>query len=242
MKTVPTAPRPLDRKEIAATLRRDLATVSAERRAASASPQVHAARLALRRFQAARLRHTHADLLAGPGTQDAARFFLSDLYSSEDLTERDARLEKLLPVMEALLPVEALAAAGSAIALDALSEELDAGMARRLGTAFTPKDYAEAYRLTGRREDREEQLARILKLGEALCRLVTYPAVGTALTAMRKPALLAGFSPIQRFLEAGFRAFRTLDDPGGFMRKIETREKRIMLALYEGAPDPLETG
>ncbi len=195
---------PMNKPEIIARLRRDLSAVVTERRRAKADPAVSAARIALREFQVQRMARSHADLLANPGTGSAARFFLSELYGPYDVTRRDANFERVLPSMERLLPVAALEAVAEAVALDALSEKLDARMAKRLGEAFTEDDYIAAYRMVGKRADRERQLVQVESVGSALCELVRVPLIGSTLAMMRSPARLAGLSELHRFLERGF--------------------------------------
>src|SRR4051812_6232019 len=117
-----------NKQKIIAGIRRELEAVIAERRSASSDPAAHASRIALRRFQSLRMARTHADLLADAKSRAAAQFFLNDLYGTEDLTRRDADLERVVPAMERVLPATALKTVAEAIALDALSEKLDAAM------------------------------------------------------------------------------------------------------------------
>ncbi|WP_324102473.1 FFLEELY motif protein [Noviherbaspirillum sp.] len=228
----------MNKPEIIARLRGDLEAVIAERSKAKADPAVNAARIALREFQAQRMARTHADLLSDRATGPAARFFLSDLYGPHDLTRRDVDLERVLPSMERLLPVAALEAVAEAVALDALSEKLDAGMAERLGEEFTEDDYIAAYRKVGKRGDRERQLAQVESVGSALCELVRVPLIGSTLAMMRGPAKLAGLTELHSFLERGFKAFKGTGRPQDFVTTIIQRERRIMDALYDAGSKP----
>ncbi|WP_292934468.1 hypothetical protein [Noviherbaspirillum sp.] len=231
----------MEKSEIIAILRRELETVVAERRVAKANPAMNAARTALRQFQSQRMARTHADLLAEKETGPAARFFLSDLYGPYDLTERDANLERIIPTMERLLPAAALETVAEAVALDALSEKLDAGMARRLGESFSEADYIDAYRQIGKRTDRERQLAHVESVGAALCELVRIPLVGSTLAMMRGPSRLAKLSELHSFLERGFKAFKGMKRPYDFVTTIIQRERAIMDAMYAGKKNPFAT-
>jgi hypothetical protein len=230
------------KNEVIADLRRDLATVLAERRDARCDPQTFAARTALRTFQSDRMARVHADLLADPRTRGAAEFLLSDIYGPHDLSERDANLERALPAIERLLPLIALESVAEAIALDALSERLDAAMARRLGDDFSEAGYAEAYRHVGSRADREHQLAHIEQLGASLAGLVRVPMIGKTLVMMKQPARLAGVSHLQGFLERGFEAFRALPEPQSFVTTIVARQRTVMEQLYGGRTEPFSLG
>lgn len=228
----------MDKQEIIAALRRDLEYVAAERRSVKRIPEMYAARVVLRQFQADRMARTHADLLADTETRAAARFFLDDLYGSHDLSGRDTDLERALPSFERLLPAPALAGVAEAMALDALSERLDAKMAARLGTQFKEEEYADAYRNVGSRSDRERQLEHVERLGAALSELVHVPLIGKTLTMMKVPARLAGVEHLQRFLDRGFKAFAAMKCPRDFVTKVVVRERLIMDRLYGGQPDP----
>lgn len=228
----------MDKQEVIAILRRDLQSVITERRTARSIPMAYAARTALRAFQAGRMAQTHADLLDNPETAGAANFFLTDLYGPHDLSERDASLERALPSIERLLPTPALFGVAEAIALDALSERLDAGMADRLGGGFDEADYIEAYRSIGTRNDRERQLDHVERLGAALTELVRLPLIGTTLSLMAGPAKLAGVGHLQSFLERGFKAFEVMKRPQDFVNTVVSRERIIMDQLYRGKKEP----
>lgn len=228
----------MNKQKIIAVIRRELGAVMAERRSTQSDPTAHASRIALRHFQSQRMAGTHADLLAKVESRAAAQFFLDDLYGTEDLTQRDADLERVVPAMERLLPGSALKTIAEAIALDALSEKLDAAMARYLGEAFSEEDYVAAYRKAGTRIDRERQLAHVQSVGNALCELVNVPLIGSTLAMMRGPAKLAGLGELQSFLERGFKAFKQMKNPYRFVSTIVQREQRVMERLYAGATDP----
>ncbi|WP_420474209.1 FFLEELY motif protein [Noviherbaspirillum sp. ST9] len=226
------------KREAASVIRRELGEVIAARKSAGSDPVLHAARVAVRSFQAQRMADTHADLLHAPGTKAAAQFFLADLYGSDDLTQRDASLERVVPAMERMLPATALWAVAEAVSLDALSEKLDAAMAMRLGANFTEADYIAAYRQSGTRKDRERQIRHVESVGRALCELVRIPLIGSTLAMMRGPAKVANLAELQSFLERGFKAFKEMKDPAAFVATVVHREQGIMKRLYAGEPQP----
>lgn len=228
----------MTKQEIITILHRELEAVVAERRAAKSDPVTLAARATLRRFQSQRMAQTHADLLAATESSAAATFFLNDLYGPDDLTQRDANLERVIPKMERLLPVAALKTVADAIALDALSEKLDAAMAAELGGMFTEEEYIAAYRKVASRADRESQLAHVESVGMALCELVRVPLIGSTLVMMRGPAKLAHLEELQSFLERGFKAFKGMKRPEDFVVTIIRREREIMERLYAGSHTP----
>ena len=226
------------KEDVIRTLEQQLRAVKAERQAAGRDPALLAARTALKKYQSARLKVTHADLLAAPATHDAALFFLNELYGAEDLSQRDADLERIIPTMQRVLPLHPLQTITQAIVLDALSERLDTAMARLLGSAFSEQEYATAYRGASERAQRDEQLALVQALGDSLCELVRIPFLAVMLGVMRGPARLAGLGQLQQFLEHGFGTFKRLNNPGQFVATIVSRERAILEQLYAGRAEP----
>lgn len=224
--------------EAAAVLRRELAAVISARQAARSDPSLHAARLAVRAFQARRMAGTHADLLNESATRPAAQFFLDDLYGTDDLSGRDESLERVVPAMEKMLPAAALRTVADAVALDALSEKLDAEMAARLGPDFLEADYIRAYLKSGTRADRERQIDHVESVGRTLCELVRIPLIGSTLAMMRGPAKMANLAELQSFLDRGFKAFKRMKNPGAFVDTVVRREREIMRRLYAGDDHP----
>jgi len=232
----------MDKHEIIARLRRDLQAAVLERQLAAADSGSAAARAALRAFQAARMARTHADLLATDETRAAAQFFLDDLYGAHDFTQRDADIERIIPMMERMLPASALQTIAEAIELDALSESLDREMAAGLGERITDDSYAAAYRKVARRSDRERQISYIHSVGSSLCDLVCVPLIGGTLIMMRGPAKLVGLFALHNFLERGFGAFRQMRNPREFVATIVARETAILENLYAQKAQPFNIG
>lgn len=230
----------MKKHEIIEILRRDLYAASVLRQQAAINAGTANARVALRRFQSDRMAKTHADLLADEHTRAAAQFFLDDLYGSHDLTQRDADVERIIPMMEKLMPVSALQTIAEAIELDALSESLDRQMAERLGNKFAESDYIEAYRDVASRAERESQIVHIQSLGDSLCELARVPLIGGTLSMMRAPAKLAGLFELHQFLERGFTAFKQMKKPKLFVATIVEREGEILRNLYAGKAKPFD--
>lgn len=198
----------------------------------------------LRRWQAARLAESFADLLADPTMRPAAQFFLSDLYGDKDFTGRDRDAARILPMMARLLPEGLLHAACDAIELGALSHALDLRMAAELARRRKPDapitlaDYQKAYRAVGLRRLRRHQIDLILKVGHALDAGVHKHGVHRLLRASRLPAKMAGLSELQLFLERGFDAFAKLGGADAFLTLITERERKVSRRLFAGHATP----
>ncbi len=221
-------------------LEQQLALVAQERQAAKREPGLLAARTALKRYQSARLAETHADLLANPNTQGAARFFLDELYGANDLSQRDVDLERIIPTLQKMLSYESLHTITDAIVLDALSERLDTAMARVLGTEFTEPMYVAAYRIATTRDERAHQLELVRQLGDSLCELVNIPLLSVTLSIMKGPAKLAGLGKLHEFLHEGFTTFKRMKKPTLFVNTIVERERKVMERIHAGHKEPFD--
>ena len=220
----------------AATMREHLEQLKALRGSEAVAP----ARLAeLKRFQAGRLARSYADIAVQPRYRDATEFFLQDLYGPKDFSRRDASLLRVLPAMARIMPATALETAMLAIELEALSEALDHRVTEALPSGPVDEaSYAQAYRSSTTRAERERQIDLIVSVGERLDRLVKVPLVRGTLKLMRRPARAAGMDDLQNFLERGFAAFASMDGAGEFLGTIRARETAILNRLFSGAPRP----
>jgi hypothetical protein len=200
----------------------------------------------LERWQARRLRMTYADLAQSPAHSAAIAFFQTDLYGGGDFSQRDADLARVVPIMVKMLPGRVIATAAKAMALNAMSQELDRLVLARLPRAdghFTVAEYCRAYRRAGNFAARRRQIEMIVEVGTAIDGYVKKPLIRGALAMMRKPAQMAGMGALQDFLERGFAAFHRMDGATEFLATIAARESAIHEAIEAGArepfPDPL---
>ncbi len=219
------------KNEVASRIEAQLDIAAQVRARLAADPKAQAARDALRIWQAARLARTHADLLESPRYASTAVFFLSEIYGPKDLSRHEEEVRRILPIMKQVLPVPGLETVSDAIELNALSESLDGDMVATLKKkvfTLSEEDYVKAYRAVGRRPDRERQIELIAHLGKSLERLTRKPLIGTALSMMRKPAVLAGLSDLQDFLERGYQAFRSMKGGEEFLGTITSREQALL--------------
>jgi hypothetical protein len=189
----------------------------------------------VKRWQARRLADTYADVSAQPRYEAATRFFLDDLYGAKDFSGRDQAMLRIVPVMKRVLPTSAVETAALAVELDALSEDLDQRLAAALGSRpLDAQSYAQAYRASGTRAERERQIALIVAVGRRLDALVKKPMVGGTLKLMRQPARVAGLSDLQDFLERGFESFRLMKGADDFLELVRARETEILNRLFSG--------
>lgn len=198
----------------------------------------------LRAWQAKRLEHTYQDLLQSRRYRPAALFFLSDIYAARDFSQRNADLERFYEGVSKVLPERAVAILADAVDLYQLSDRLDDDMAavliNDLGAteSITAEQYSEAYRILDNYDDRVRQIQLIGRIGRGVDKLVQIPFVGLSLRLAHAPAVLAGWSELQGFLERGYSAFKHMKGADGFMGTIEEREMRILDDIFAGIPIP----
>lgn len=231
--------------DAAQTIRDAIADVTALRLHRTGAPALGAAVGSVKTFQARRFRGTYADLMASPAFGPAARFFLEELYSDTDYTERDQQFGRIAGTLQTMFPQPVVNTAMALAVLHAQTEGLDQDMGRAWlaqGSDATgdPTRYTAAWRTVGQRHARQQQLQRVLAMGNDLARLTRTPGLRMMLRMMRGPANAAGMGALQKFLEAGFDTFGQLARQRGgveqFLATIEQREQALMDLLFDADP------
>lgn len=230
--------------DAAQTIRDAIADVTALRLHRTGDPALGAAVGSIKTLQARRFRGTYADLMASPAFGPAARFFLEELYSDSDYTDRDQQFSRIAGTLQTMFPQPVVNTAVALAVLHAQTEALDQDMGRAwLAHAGAPDDaarYTAAWRSVGQRHARQQQLERVLAMGTDLARLTRAPGLRMMLRMMRGPANAAGMGALQKFLEAGFDTFGQLARQRGgveqFLAAIEQRERALMDLLFDADP------
>lgn len=233
---------------------RHLQAVSALRAGQAADPAHQAWVFWVKEFQSRRFGLVYEDLLAGGPFEGGARFFITELYGPQDMSQRDAQFERVLPALERVFPEKIQHTVAQLTGLHALSESLDDQVARAAarvrpkapGADREATRYVAAWQAAGRPADREKQITLVLDLVQALERHTRSRLLRTALRAMRTPARAAGLGALQHFLETGFDTFGEMGDTQIFQSLIAKRERALAAALFSaeardwnGAPPPL---
>ena len=212
----------------------NLSVVAAERAQRLKVSELGSRVIALKLYQQRRFLHTYADLLQHPRYGAASHFFLEELYSPEDFTQRDEQFARVVPGMVRLFPIDVVETVAALAQLHALSETLDSTMGSKLERfPIDKKGYVHAWQATGRHRDRKLQVDLTLDVAHRLDRLTTRKLMRNSLRLMRAPARAAGLSLLQQFLESGFDAFREMKGAGEFIEIVRSRENALALALFE---------
>lgn len=201
----------------------------------------------LRIWQSERLKKTHADLLRSKRFGPACNFFLRDIYSAQDFSQRDNDIEYLYEVMSSVLPNFLLKLVVNTIELNNLTKVLDTDLVRVLAYNFdkpykvTPERYTEAYRICNNYDQRLHQIDLLMEIGGQVDFATRFPLIGTTLKLARGPAFRAGWGEVHAFLEAGFTAFKRMKGAKKFLAVVEMREKQILDAIFDGVSNPFIT-
>ncbi len=223
------------------SLRTHFAAARAERAAAASSALIKADRFAVRSWQQARLATTHSDLLASSKYGPATTFFLTELYSTADLTQRDADIERVIRILAKFLPEKALHTLASALEMDALSEKLDNQLARQLRASqmsdkplnIDSASYGAAYRAMGEFDQRLQQIELTREIGLALDKLSRMPFLRSLLKLMSGPAHASGVGGLHAFLERGYAAFAHMGGGAEFINMIVMREREEHMRVVQ---------
>ena len=241
------------------TIQSSVEKVAQLRQLAVSTPGLAQAISVVKAIQAKRFTGTYFDLLHAPQYQPATQFFLEELYSEKDYSQRDAQFSRIAGTLERMFPKQVVLTAVSLAQLHSLTEELDVAMAQSWLSMSKNMDYIDeindidryitAWSAVGRRADRNAQLSGALAVGQELVTLTRAPGLRMALKMMRKPATLAGMAALQHFLESGFDTFaamgpkhpsRTgqLEGPAYFLETVKKREAALIDLLFDA---PLQT-
>lgn len=236
------------------TIQAAVEKVAQLRQVASDTPALAQAVSNIKAFQAKRFTGTYADLLHTPQYQPATQFFLQELYSEKDYSQRDAQFSRIAGTLERMFPQQVVQTAVSLAQLHSLTEDLDLAMAQswlnlpnkanQTGKADDTERYITAWQQVGRRADRDAQLAGALRVGQELVTLTRTPGLRMALKMMRKPASLAGMAALQHFLESGFDTFAAMtpkkpsktgqpEGPAFFLETVKKREAALISQLFD---------
>jgi hypothetical protein len=197
----------------------------------------------LRQWQTSRLARSYADLLAHPRFAPPCRFFLDDIYSPRDFTQRDHDMLQLHDFMQRFVPAVMMRPLTLTVTLHGLTEKLDQALCAMLFDVMQAPEvslaaYAEAYRRCNNYGERAEQITLVGQIGRDLDRIVRQPLTGTFLGLAAGPARRAGWEELTGFLERGYRAFKQMGGPKAFLELVRRRETHYLDRIYAGDPDP----
>lgn len=225
----------------AANLRHHLARYDALRQ--HRDPVFRAQLHRLQAFQARRLQHTHAALIADPSCRAATELFLNDIYGGIDLLPMAREIERALPIAIKWLPDSVFVTSAIAVELMASIQELDEQLAavlyeQRAIDAIDVASYLAAFRDFGRFDERRRQMQLGAQLGHGLDRYVRSRMIYATFRMANRPAHKYGLGNMYDFLGRAFTAMRPLGSTHELFRRMATDELAIIDRIDAGDPDP----
>lgn len=227
---------PIHKLEAYGNIAQALSTVEHLRQQRQSHSELAERTQALRQWQAWRFRDTYTDVLKDAHMGPAALFFLTELYSEQDFSKRDAQFARIAGAIERLFPQAVVQTATLLAKLHALSETLDACMAIQwldiseqqgsLDLDAYQNLWQSLMSTPGYAAARQQQLSATQDLGLQLQRHTKVPGLRFMLTMMRAPASAAGLQDLQRFLERGFDTFGQLGKAGKVPKFLATVSER----------------
>lgn len=218
------------------------------RSGAGQSPEFKQLKNEIKQFQNNRLKKTYQDLLQQADTQLACRFFLEQLYCTQDISLRDHQVERVLPKLEKLLPGGAVDTVAKVIYMDYLAELMDDEITRLINqkdwyseNSLQEKAYIAAFRAHDRFDLREQQVMLIGEVGESLRRLMRLPLLKPLMKMTRGAAQKANLEDFHNFLSDGLAAFASLQRPTLFFQLIHEREMSLLEGIRQGTLESFET-
>ncbi|MDP2226592.1 MAG: hypothetical protein Q8J78_03845 [Moraxellaceae bacterium] len=233
-----------DIKTLADQMRYELGRYRAWR--GHSDPAFHDQFVTVQKWQVERLKRTHADFLVDDRYKAITQFFLSEIYGGLDLNELAREVERALPIATRLLPDSVMRTSAVALELNALTGELDEGMAAMLFetmgvTDITEAALIEAYRRCNNQEERYRQLDLLAELGAGLDRYVRSRVIYATFKIAHRPAQMAGLGGLYGFLGRGFEVMRPMGSAADFLSVFVGKERAIVDAIFDGKPDPFAT-
>jgi hypothetical protein len=198
----------------------------------------------LRQWQSERLARTYTDLLNDKQYRSACLFFLSDIYSPRDFSQRDQDAEHLYNLLSRFVPQAMLRLLADAIRTNQLTDQLDRALLRELNNnlglngELTPGVYAQAFHQCDNYAQRREQIELMVNILRESAQGARNPIFAASLRLVRRPAQRAGWTEVYDFLARGYQACRPMRDVKYFVTTIYQRETTLLDQIFAGDPDP----
>lgn len=183
----------------------------------------------LKAFQSNRLRDTYADFAAKPDYTSACDFFFNKVYSTEDVSDRDAAFKKIHHLVNKFMGGEVASSMSKLIELQELTVALDHKLLKVLQELEAPLEfdmatYERAYALSENYPDREVQIDLLVFVNRLIHRISHKFGIGMILKGLRAGCLVTGDTRMVDFLMAGYRSYADLKRIDPLVEAIDTRE------------------
>jgi hypothetical protein len=185
------------------------------------------------------LQADYRDFAAQPRFHSLVTFFFGSLYAPADFGLRNESFRTLHDWLASIVGHDPVRVLAQAIELHELTESLDDDLLLALRVegldgnegAITRADWERAYRLVGRRLDRQRQADLIVDNGRVLELACRVPFVHTQLRAFRPAAALLGWGHVVDFLLEGHEALARARPIDPLLDAVSQRERARIEAL-----------
>lgn len=185
------------------------------------------------------LQAEYGDFAAQPRFRSLVGFFFGSLYAPADFGIRNESFRTLHDWLAGMIGHDPVRVLAQAIELHELTESLDDDMLLALRVEgvdgseapITQADWETAYRLAGRRLDRQRQADLIVDNGRVLEMACRVPLVHTQLRAFRPAAGLLGWGHVVDFLLQGHEALTLARPIEPLLDAVSQREHARIEAL-----------
>jgi hypothetical protein len=192
---------------------------------------------AVQRYQVARMRVTHADLLRSPVYRPLCDFFLDDLYGAPDIAARAVALRSMTDIVKPILGRWMYEGARGLVELQTLSDTLDRRLAEQLlqdgaSTSFGEAEFEDAYVRSDDDADRLRQIDLTTACNTFVHSLSQHSSAGRLLWLARRLSSLRRLESLFRTLERGYQSYRGIGDIRPFNEAMRAGERAYLDALY----------
>jgi len=199
----------------------------------------------LAHWQSERLKHSHRDLYQSNDYRDGLAFLFTELYSTDDFSDRDRDLERIFPKMVKLLPKNILETVSLLVELNLLTQKLDQELATVIFQQMNSQElnesvYCKAYHLCDNHGERLYQIQLTAELGKKLDKYARSSVILFSLRMSEGAAQMAGLSALHQFLMMGFEAFHEMKDVQKLMSTLTNRETDYLDNIYQGQTRPFD--
>jgi hypothetical protein len=200
----------------------------------------------LRQWQSKRLRSTYKDFISDSEYRPVCEFFLEDLYSNSDFSQRVADAERLYAILSRYLPEEALTLLADSLELNRLTAQLDQDLLdllfaqKEVSVQITEDQYVQAYFQCNNYELRVRQIHLLTSLLRQAAIGARSPVFWIALRLAKIPSLRMGWTDVYSFLERGTEACKKMPEVTRFVNAVYEREMCILNRIYQNKSQPFD--
>lgn len=203
----------------------------------SSNVTLEQSKLAVQDFQVRRLKRDFRDLRRSEEYGPFADFFVTEIYSARDFTERNESFRRLAGQFRTVLGEEIYNGLVRLLDLHSLTDRLDVEIAESLRVAGTPIEFTEAnyevaYRTLDNYDDRVLQIDLIVESLQFTHQISRQALIGVVLKSARLAVGLFSKDRTIELLERACTMLRHIKNIDHLVREVRTREIARLDRIY----------